>query len=244
MVMRGSPATGSIMRMSCGGRKTRPNCRIARREIGDADGAALPIGENRRHHRGIAKIFRLEIGHVVEHDIRKSLLLVAGEQTAEDRIAVEAGIAPPHQTGGGIDERGRAPVADDGKIKPVIRHDVANASLREICSSQRRTSARLVEAALDAGDVAADRNTDAIEIGQDLEHAQIRHIVADENGAAVGEARVGHQFANGSRLGEAGLLDFHHQFAGQELDRSALQRWRKSWQRPRAPRSSLSGASR
>src|SRR5262249_43583617 len=113
----------------------------ARRKIGNAHSAALPIGEDRRHHRGIAKVFGLEIGHIVEHDIRKSLLVVAGQQTAEDRIAVEAGIAPPDQTRGGIDERGRASVADDGKIKPVVRHGVANASLREICSSQRRTSA-------------------------------------------------------------------------------------------------------
>src|SRR5262249_58479408 len=58
----------------------------ARREIGNADGAALPIGEDRRHYRGIAKVFGLEIGHIVEHDVRKSLLVVAGEQTAEDRV--------------------------------------------------------------------------------------------------------------------------------------------------------------
>jgi hypothetical protein len=58
----------------------------------------------------------LEIGHVVEDDVGKPLFLVAREQPAEDRIAVEAGIAPPHQTRGRIDERSRAPVADDGKI--------------------------------------------------------------------------------------------------------------------------------
>ena len=140
MVMRGKPGH----RLDHSDQLRRPEdateLPIARREIGDADGAALPIGENRRHHRGVAEIFRLEIGHVVEHDVGKSLLLVAREQAAEDRIAVEAGIAPPHQARGRIDERGRAPVADDGKIEPVIRHDVANASLREICSSQWRTS--------------------------------------------------------------------------------------------------------
>src|SRR5439155_2665453 len=113
----------------------------ARGEIGNADGAAVAIGEHRRHHRGIAQVFGLEIGHIVEHDVAKSLLLVGRKQTAEDRIAVEAGIAPPYQTRGRIDERGRASVTDDGKIKPVVGHEVANASLRETCASQRRTSA-------------------------------------------------------------------------------------------------------
>src|SRR5262249_27156016 len=96
---------------------------------------------SQRQHRCLREAFGSVIGRIVEHDVAKSLLLVAGEQTAEDRIAVEAGIAPPNQTRGRIDERGRASVADDGKIKPVVGHEVANASLRETCASQRRTSA-------------------------------------------------------------------------------------------------------
>src|ERR1051326_5493113 len=80
------------------------------------------------------------LDHVVEHDVRESLLLLAGEQPAEDRIAVEARKAPPHDPGGRIDQRGGAAVAEDGEIEPVIRQGVAAASSLEIRSSQLRTS--------------------------------------------------------------------------------------------------------
>src|SRR5262249_29767940 len=114
---------------------------VTRSKIGDAHRAALPIGEHSRDDGGIAQIFRLEIREVVEDDIAKSLLLIVGKAPREDRIAVEARIAPPHQARFRIDERSRAPVADHRKIEPVVLHEVANASLREISSSQRRTSA-------------------------------------------------------------------------------------------------------
>src|SRR5262249_1021950 len=120
--------------------KNAPELPVAGRKIGDADGAAALVGEDRRYDRGIPKILRLEVGHVVQHDVGKSLLLVAGEQAAKERVAVEAGVAHPHQAGGRIDERGRAPVADDRKIQPMIDHDGAKASRREIRSSQPRTS--------------------------------------------------------------------------------------------------------
>src|SRR5262249_20993412 len=67
-----------------------------RGKVGDADGATLTIGENRRHDRRIAKVLRLKIGHVVEHDVRKSFLFVARKEPAEDRVAVEARVTPPH----------------------------------------------------------------------------------------------------------------------------------------------------
>src|SRR5262249_62060873 len=89
---------------------------------------------------GIAQIFRLIVRHVVEHDVGKALLVVAGQKAAEDRVAVEARIAPPHQTRLRVDERRRAPVADDSEVEPVIGHEVAKASLWEMSSSQRRTS--------------------------------------------------------------------------------------------------------
>src|SRR3546814_18660761 len=43
--------------------------------------------------------------------------LVAVEQAAEHRIAVEAGHATPHDTRLGIDERSETAVADDGKVE-------------------------------------------------------------------------------------------------------------------------------
>ena len=79
---------------------------MARGKVGDADGAALLIGEHGGDDSSIAQIFRLKIDHSVEHDVGKSLLLVAREQAAKDRIAVKARIAPPHQACRGID---RAP---------------------------------------------------------------------------------------------------------------------------------------
>src|SRR5439155_27322947 len=92
-------------------------------------------------YRRIAQILRLVVDHSVEHHVREPLLLVARDQAAEDRVAVEAGIAPPHQARLGVDKRSRAPVADDGEIEPMIGHEAASASVRDLCSSQRRTSA-------------------------------------------------------------------------------------------------------
>src|SRR5262249_51115538 len=89
-----------------------------------ADRAALAIGKNGRYYGGVAKIFRLEIGNIVEHDVGEPFLLIAGKEAGEDGIAVESRVTPPHQPRGGIHERSRAPVADDGKIKPVIDHGV------------------------------------------------------------------------------------------------------------------------
>ena len=94
----------------------------ARREIGDATAAPFLVGQDRLDDRGVAHIGRLDIGQVVEHDVGEALLLVAGEQAAEDRIAVEARKAPPHEARAGLDQRGGAAVADDGEIESVIRH--------------------------------------------------------------------------------------------------------------------------
>ena len=196
---------------------------IAGGKIGDADGAAVAVGQYGRDHRGIAQIFRLEIGHVVEDDIGKSLLVVARQQPTEDRVTVEARITPPYQARRGIDERSRAPIADDRKIKPMIDHEAASASVREICSSQWRTSVGRSKHDLTPGTLRPDRDPDAVKIGHDLEHAQVGFVVTDEERPAIGKRRVGHQFANGGGLGETGLLDFHHQLAGQQLDRGRLE---------------------
>src|SRR5258708_20214236 len=68
-----------------------------RGKVGDADGAALPIGENRRYDRRITKVLRLEIDYLVDTDIRKSFFFVAGKEPPEDLVAVEARMTPPHQ---------------------------------------------------------------------------------------------------------------------------------------------------
>ena len=57
--------------------------------------------------------------HAVEHHIRESFLFVARYQPAEDRVAVETGKAPPHHARFRIDERRRAPVANDSEVEPM-----------------------------------------------------------------------------------------------------------------------------
>src|ERR1700724_1663015 len=113
---------------------------VPRREVSNADRAALLVGQNGRDDRGVAQILRLEVDHAVEHDVGKSLLFIACNKPAEDRIAVEARGAPPHEARRGSDERSGAAVADHRKIKPVISHEVASARFRLIFSSQWRTS--------------------------------------------------------------------------------------------------------
>src|SRR4029077_17019372 len=77
--------------------------------------------------------------HVVEQDVGKSLLLLAGDQPAEDRIAVEARIAPPDDAECRVDQGGRGAVADDGEIEPVIFHSAAPVASAAMRSSQART---------------------------------------------------------------------------------------------------------
>jgi hypothetical protein len=86
----------------------------ARNEIGDLDLTALLIGQDGRDDRGVADIFGLKIRHVVEHDIGESLFVLAGQQSAEDWIAVETRVAPPNDPRARIDQCGRPPVTDDG----------------------------------------------------------------------------------------------------------------------------------
>src|SRR5262249_58063080 len=74
----------------------------ARRKVRDADGAALAICKNGRYDGGVAKIFRLEVGNIVEDDIGESFLLIARKEAGEDGIAVESRVTPPHQPRGGI----------------------------------------------------------------------------------------------------------------------------------------------
>src|SRR5262249_43674983 len=78
---------------------------------------------------------------VVENDVGEALLLVAGEQAREQGVAVVARKAPPDDARVRIDERCRPPVAEDGEIETVIRHEARLWSAGASCSSQARTSA-------------------------------------------------------------------------------------------------------
>ena len=66
-----------------------------RREVGDAHGVAAGVLERGLQHRGVAHIARDRDRLAVEQDVAEALLLVAGEQAREHRVAVEAREAPP-----------------------------------------------------------------------------------------------------------------------------------------------------
>ena len=89
-------------------------------EIGDLDLAAVTVGEHGAYDRAVADIFGSVFHHVLEHDVGKSFLLLSRHQPAEDRIAVEARIAPPYDPRARIDQGGQPAVADDPQIEPMI----------------------------------------------------------------------------------------------------------------------------
>ena len=88
-----------------------------RSEIGDADLAAIGVGQDRLDDRRVAHILRLGLDQVRERDIAEPFLLVAGQQPREDRIGIEVGIAPPHDPSVLIDKRRRAAVANQGQVE-------------------------------------------------------------------------------------------------------------------------------
>ena len=122
----------------------------ARGKVGDPHGAALTIRQHGADHRGVAYVFGVRRHEAVEHDVGEPLLLVAGEQAAEHRIAVIAREAPPHDPRQRIDQRERAAVADHREIEVLLGCgdlgfrlvDVHRFSLppRTISAIQRRTS--------------------------------------------------------------------------------------------------------
>src|SRR6185312_5124367 len=84
----------------------------ARDEVRDPDLAALVIGQERGDDRGVAHIFGLIFRQVVEHDVGESLVLFAGQQSREDRVAVETRITPPDDPRTRIDQGSRPSIAD------------------------------------------------------------------------------------------------------------------------------------
>ena len=205
--MRGRPATGSMMRNELRRPEHAAELAEARREIGDADRAAVAVGQHGGDDRGVAQIFGLILRHVVEHDVGESLLLVARQQAAEDRIAVEARKAPPHDPRRRIDQRRRAAVADDGKIEPVVVSFMPAPSAvvaPTICASQRAHVLAAVEMTVDAGERSRPTEKPGRRIAaMTREHRLVGDVVADEDRMPVGERRVLHQFAHRERLAEA-----------------------------------------
>ena len=91
-----------------------------RSEIGDADLAAIRVGQDRLDDRGVAHVLRLSLDQVRKRDIAEPLLLVAGQQPREDRIGIEVGIAPPDDPGVLIDKGCGATVSDQGEVEILL----------------------------------------------------------------------------------------------------------------------------
>ena len=94
----------------------------ARREVGDADGAALVVDQLRDNGRGITDVVRSRLDLAFEKNIGEALLIVAREQSAEHGIAVVARQAPPHDARRRIEQCRSSTIADDRKIESVICH--------------------------------------------------------------------------------------------------------------------------
>ena len=68
------------------------------REIGDAHRATILVDQFGRHDRSISNVFGTGVDLSVEHHIGEALVLIAGEQSAKNRIPVVTRQAPPHDT--------------------------------------------------------------------------------------------------------------------------------------------------
>ena len=92
----------------------------ARCKVSDADRGIFIVGQNGGDDRGVALVVGRKVHHAVENDVAKPLLLIAGQQAGENRIAVKTGITPPHQPRCRLEQSCSAAVADDGEVQPEI----------------------------------------------------------------------------------------------------------------------------
>src|SRR5262249_13857283 len=89
----------------------------SRRKICDADRVAFVIGQLGHHDGGISYVVRSRLDLALEPHVRKSLVLVTGDQPAKHRIAVITRQAPPYDSRGRIEQCRRAAIANDCKIQ-------------------------------------------------------------------------------------------------------------------------------
>src|SRR5215510_98157 len=97
----------------------------ARRKISNADGIAFVVDQLGYDDCRVSHILRARFDLPLEHYVGEPLLLAAGEEPAEYRIAVVTRQAPPHDSRGRIDQRRSSAIANDGKIQPLICHAAA-----------------------------------------------------------------------------------------------------------------------
>ena len=89
-----------------------------RREIGDRERRAALRGDDGPHDRRVAAVALFARRLLVESDRKIPVVgFLAVDQGAEDRIAVDAGPAHPHDPPAPIEQRRNVAVADDGQIE-------------------------------------------------------------------------------------------------------------------------------
>ena len=117
----------------------------SRRKVGDAHFRSARIGEDGLDQRGVANVLRSGLIEIGERDLAKALLVVAGQQSREDGVRVEARETPPDDSRALIDKSGDATVADHRQVEvafPFRRCAVhAGARCATTSSSHRRTAA-------------------------------------------------------------------------------------------------------
>ena len=111
------PSSGSMRRYSCAGWNVLEGETAARSRV---HGVAAGVLERGLQHRGVAHIARDRDRLAVEQDVAEALLLVAGEQAREHRVAVEAREAPPHDAPARVGQRRDAAIADRGEIERFV----------------------------------------------------------------------------------------------------------------------------
>jgi hypothetical protein len=112
----------------------------SRRKIGNLDRSALAIGQDGRNDGGVAQIVGRKVDHAVQNDVAKALFLIARQQPAKYRVAVEAREAPPDEPRRRLHQSGRTAVTDDRQIEPEVVHCRLFPSRPQSRASQQRTS--------------------------------------------------------------------------------------------------------
>ena len=140
MVMRGRPAIGSMIRMSCGGRKMRSYSR--NRGAKSVIRTDAPLSSVRTvETTAVLRTYSEEKSTMPSSTTsQKPFSSPPANRREKIGIAVEARIAPPHDPRRRIHQRRRAPVADDRKIEPEIVHPGFIPPRPQRPASQSRTS--------------------------------------------------------------------------------------------------------
>src|SRR5512139_1753225 len=118
------------------------------REVRDPDSVAFVVDQFGDHDSRVAHVVRAGFNLTFEDDVSEALVLGAGKQTAEHRVAVIARKAPPHDPRRRFKQCRRTAISDDRKIEPVVGHsracplDASKSSALRTCAGLLKTPVR------------------------------------------------------------------------------------------------------